>query len=123
MTLKDRAIISLLHVLAKLPLAFNRRLGELIGACLWFSGSRSRKVTEKNLQLCLPELSTIERNAMARRSLQEFGKTMTEMGAVWLWPAARVLKLIHAVHGRELLEQNGARQRGIIVLAPQPHNA
>ena len=122
MTLKDRAIISLLHVLAKLPLAFNRRLGELIGACLWFSGSRSRKVTEKNLQLCLPELSTIERNAMARRSLQEFGKTMTEMGAVWLWPAARVLKLIHAVHGRELLEQNGARQRGIIVLAPHIGN-
>ena len=122
MTLKDRAIISLLHVLAKLPLAFNRRLGVLIGVGLWFSGSRSRKITEKNLQLCLPRLSPGERALLARRSLQEFGKTMTEMGAVWLWPAARVLALIESVHGRELLDQHHAQQRGIIVLAPHIGN-
>ncbi len=122
MSLKDRAIISLLHLLAKLPPAFNRRFGELIGTCLWFGGSRSRKVTERNLQLCMPTLSTTERHAMARRSLQEFGKTMAEMGAVWLWPVPRVLDLVQAVHGSELLEQNGTRQRGIIVLAPHIGN-
>lgn len=122
MSLKDRAIISLIHLLAKLPPAFNRRLGVLIGTCLWFSGSRSRKVTEKNLQLCMPALSATERTMMARRSLQEFGKTMTEMGAAWLWPVPRVIDLIHAVHGRELLEQNGEQQRGTIVLAPHIGN-
>lgn len=122
MSVKDRAIITLLTLLAKLPLAFNRRLGTLIGDCLWFGHSRSRKVTEKNLQLCLPELAANERQALARRSLQEFGKTMTEMGAVWLWPVPRILDLLRAVHGRELLEQSGAQPLGTIVLAPHIGN-
>ncbi len=122
MSLKERAIISLLHLLAKLPPAFNRRLGTFIGNCLWLSRSRSRRVTEKNLQLCLPALTAQQRRVLARRSLHEFGKTMTEMGAVWLWPVSRVLKLVHSVHGRELLEQSVAQQRGVIVLAPHIGN-
>ncbi len=122
MTLKERAIISLLKLLAKLPHAFNRRLGTFIGHCLWYSRSRSRKVTEKNLQLCLPALMARESSALARRSLQEFGKTMSEMGSVWLWPVPRVIKLVRSVHGRELLEQCVAQQRGVIVLAPHIGN-
>ena len=47
MSLKDRAIITLLTLLSKLPLAFNRRLGVFIGDSLWFSRSRSRQVTER----------------------------------------------------------------------------
>lgn len=122
MSLKDRAIVTLLSLLAKLPLGFNRRLGVLIGDSLWFANSRSRKVTEKNLQLCMPHLSTTERAALARRSLQEFGKTMTEMGAVWLWPVPRILELVREVHGRELLEHSSAQQQGVIVLAPHIGN-
>ncbi|MGI9289227.1 MAG: lysophospholipid acyltransferase family protein [Pseudomonadales bacterium] len=122
MSLKDRSIITLLTLLAKLPLRFNRRLGVLVGDCLWFSRSRSRKVTEKNLQLCMPHLPATERTALARRSLQEFGKTTTEMGAVWLWPAARTMALIQRVHGRELLEHSIDQQHGVIVLAPHIGN-
>lgn len=122
MSLKDRAIIILLTLLAKLPLSLNRRFGILLGEGLWFSRSRSRKVTEKNLQLCLPHLTATEQADLARRSLREFGKTMTEMGAVWLWPAPRIMALIRKFHGREILEDSVEQQHGVIVLAPHIGN-
>lgn len=121
MSFKDRAMISLLNLLAKLPPAFNRGLGAFIGDCLWFSHSRSRKVTEKNLLLCLPELQPAQRKELGRRSLREFGKSITEMGAVWLWPVDRVLELIHAANGLDLLEEN-EHQHGTIVLSPHLGN-
>ena len=52
------AIIKLfLHVCALLPLSWARALGRGAVYLYWPFGGRSRKVTERNIQLAFPDLS------------------------------------------------------------------
>jgi len=74
-------------LLGRLPLRANHALGALLGQLAWLSGGRLRKITETNLQLCYPHLPAAERQALARDSLQETGKSLTSFA---LYPSARI---------------------------------
>lgn len=120
--MKSRLIIGFFHVLALLPLGASRALGSALALLLWHGGSRMRRTTLINLALCLPELDEAARIQLARRSLQHTMQTLTETGAVWLWPGERSLQLIREIEGRELLEHAKAKGKGVIVLAPHLGN-
>ena len=120
--MKYRLVIVFFRILALLPLRTSRGLGTLLGLVLWHTGSRMRKTTLTNLRLCLPELDEAARQALARRSLQQTMQTLTETGAVWLWPGERSLALIREVVGQDLLARAKAAGRGVIVLAPHLGN-
>ena len=72
-----------LRLMAFLPLRANHALGSLLGWLCWVLPNRNRHNTLVNLQLCFPEMKHSERQAMARASLIETGKALTETG--WLW--------------------------------------
>jgi Kdo2-lipid IVA lauroyltransferase/acyltransferase len=81
--LRGRLATGMLRLMASLPLATNRAFGWLIGWLLWLLNGDSRRVTEINLERCLPDLSAQQRRLLARQSLIETGKGMTELG--WIW--------------------------------------
>lgn len=111
-----RIIISVFRLLAHLPLQWMHRIGWLIGRMFILIPNRERMVSEINLKLCFPELSAAERLSLRNRSLEQTGRTLTEIAAVWFWPVERVLDQIKSVTGAEHLLR--APEQGLIVLAP-----
>ncbi len=112
----------LLQVCALLPLSWARALGRVVVALYWPFGGRSRKVTERNIELAFPELSAAEQARLAKNSLKATGELATEMGHVWLRPWEYVQGLILSVEGSELISKAQAEGRGVIILAPHIGN-
>jgi len=80
--------------MALLPLPINHALGNFIGWLLWLIPNRNRTNALVNLKICYPELTQDERRLMARQSLLETGKTVTEVGWFWFRSEADVRKKI-----------------------------
>ncbi len=109
-------VIRIFRLLSFLPLKWLHRFGWLIGRLFILIPNRERRVTEINLRLCFPELSESERLSLRNRSLEQAGRTLAEMAAVWFWPVERVLGQVVSVTGDEHLSRPA--NQGLIVLAP-----
>lgn len=81
--------------MALLPLPLNHALGNVIGFLLWIVPNRNRTNALVNIKLCYPELTQAERRKMARLSLLEIGKTVTEIGWFWFRSEADIQKKIN----------------------------
>lgn len=119
---KAALIKLLLHCCALLPLSWARALGRAAVRLYWPFGGRSRKVTERNIQLAFPHLEPTKQQALARRSLAATGELAAEMGHVWLRPWDYVQGLVVSVEGAERITAAQAEGRGVIVLAPHIGN-
>ena len=117
--MRSKLVSGAVAAFGTLPLAVNRAIGTAVGEIAWLARTRARRVSEINLALCLPTLSTAERRELGRRSLHETGKAMTESAWLWHRPRALVERHIAEVRGAELLA--AAREAGRGVLAVTPH--
>ncbi len=111
-----------LHSCALLPLSWARALGRGAVSLYWPFGGRSRRVTERNIQLAFPELSTEAQTRLARDSLRATGELAAEMGHIWLRPWDYVQGLIHSVEGDAHIREAQSQGRGVILLAPHLGN-
>ncbi len=107
---------------SRLPISWARAWGGALGGLVARVPNEQRAVSELNLKLCFPDLPAAERRRLARRSLEETGKALFELGALWRWPAERLAGLEEAVEGEELLEDTMAAGRGTVLLAPHLGN-
>jgi KDO2-lipid IV(A) lauroyltransferase len=112
--------IGLIRLLSFLPLSAAHALGGMMGKLMWFTDNA--RVAKINLRLCYPDLSEEQIEKLARDSLIALGKTYAEMGMSWMWPIAKVEKLITQVEGLEHLEQALAEKNGIVLLSPHLGN-
>ncbi len=108
----------LLKTCALLPLRLSHGLGAAIGYLLYLLPNQARHVCRVNTDLCFPEQTARQRRRLLRDTLIETGKTFTEMGAIWYWPAERLLALIRQVHNRQLLTDALRQGRGILLMTP-----
>ena len=108
----------LIWFFSKLPLGFNRRLGQGLGWLLWRVPNQAKRITLINLAIAYPDQEQAWREQLAKQSLVELGKTVTELGPLWLWTKEKLLPLVKEVRGLDLLEAGLAQQRGVIVLSP-----
>lgn len=112
---RDRLALAVLRAAAALPLRVNRMLGLCIGWLLWWLPNENRRVTRINVDLCLPHLSPEQRRQLARRSVVETGKGITELGWVWNDPDA-ALALTEDCH--EQISSTLQDGRSVVILAP-----
>ncbi|ANJ67679.1 hypothetical protein A9404_10085 [Halothiobacillus diazotrophicus] len=114
--------LGLLHGLIRFfagrSLKFNHRLGALLGWLFWIFGSKARNTAAENIARCLPGLSDDEQAALTRRSLIETGKTLTELGPIWMWPKQKIENLIVQSDRQDLIDSALAKGHGAILLAP-----
>lgn len=120
--LKTALVKLFLHSCALLPLSWARALGRGAVLLYWPFGGRSRKVTERNIELVFPELPPAEQQALARRSLCATGELAAEMGHIWLRPIEYVQGLVKSVEGADLVRAAQEQGRGVIILAPHLGN-
>lgn len=110
------------HLVAVLPLRVIQFFGGLLGSFCWYKKTASARITKKNIELCFPNLSANEQQALAKHSVQEMMKTVLEVGKVWLAPTPVVLGYIHNVIEEVDVDAALARGKGIILVAPHLGN-
>lgn len=101
-----------------MPLPLNHALGTAIGLLASVLPSKLRRDTRVNLALCFPELSVGERRRLLRRVLVETGKTATEAAYAWTRRPEQLNRVVVEVRGEDLLQEQLAKQRGLIVAVP-----
>ncbi len=115
---RDRILGSLLRVLAVLPLPVNHALGAALGWFVWIAGTRMARVARVNVDLCFPEQNARWRRRVARRSLMEMGKALTE--APWLWRGGPE-RLRRLAPYPALCDPGGDRPAGQALFLVAPH--
>ncbi len=108
----------ILRLFALMPLRLNHGMGACFGWLLSVTPNDLSRTTEANLQRCLPELTPSDRRRLARRSLMETGKTLTETGPLWCWSGERALALLQEVRDRDLVDDALQQGRGLILATP-----
>lgn len=116
--LTGAAFAALNKALGLLSLDWQRRLGRLLGALVWFARSDAARITQINLQHCFPEMSPAQRKKLARSSLEHSAMLLTEMGTLHRWPTDQWRRLARRVEGEHLLERGEGDSRGLLILVP-----
>lgn len=104
------------------PLKINHAIGAGIGKLFWITNSSQRKITEENLRLCFPEMSASERHTLARNSLIETGKQITECAWIWHRPIEQIKNRIIDIPGEHHLNAAIESGKGVIVISPHIGN-
>ncbi len=97
------ALVWLLHLL---PLGALAALGRGLGRLLYRFGRSRRRVALRNLQLCLPELTAPQREALAREHFQWLGRSLLERSMLWYASRARLTRLIQVEGDVHLAERS-----------------
>lgn len=100
------------------PLPLLHALGYLIGSLAALFPNRHRRATQRNLELCYPELSEPARARLLVKSLRETAKTLMETPLAWHAERNRLRRLIRRVNGEALLRQGVERGKGVIIASP-----
>ena len=116
------AISTILKALSYLPLGANQSLGAFIGCLSWLCRSSQRRITEANLKICYPGMPDDELRLLARKSLIETGKQLTESAWIWHRPVKQTLSKRIVVHGSELLEDAIQAGKGVVMISPHLGN-
>lgn len=109
------AIQRILELLARFSLRFQYRLGDLIAFIFRCIPNRYTRQMRLHIKLCLPELDQPAQTQLFRQALRHTIYTFTELGAVWCWPADKILRRVTAVDICEEFHRSAGCK---IILAP-----
>ncbi|MFM2058483.1 MAG: hypothetical protein RLY71_2868 [Pseudomonadota bacterium] len=110
-----RLFLGLLWLLHWLPLGVQAALGRGLGALLWRVGKSRRRIALRNLELCMPDKTPAEREAIARDLFGWLGRSFIERGLLWHASRARLTRLIQVEGDVQLAERS---ERPVMWLAP-----
>lgn len=108
--------IGLAALLARLPWRLQRVLGRWLGGFLHVALRDRRRVAERNIALCFPELDAAGQAALVRRSFSELGIGLFEFARAW-WGSVQPMRHDLRVEGLEHLAAAQAGGRGVIVIS------
>lgn len=109
---------SVLIFTALLPLRYIHFMGKIVGKLTWLSNSRIRRIAEKNINACFPELNQQQRSLLIRNILNETGKVILETGKMWQQDSEKTLSLIQECENEHLIKQAQDQGRGVILAIP-----
>jgi len=108
----------LMRFFSWVPLRVNRFIANGIGRFLYALNIREGHTTERNLELCFPQMPASKRAKLAKASLRQSANWSMEASAVWLrstaWRESKIVKF----HNRELYDRAVNGNRGVLLLLP-----
>jgi KDO2-lipid IV(A) lauroyltransferase len=113
--LGTRILLGVLWLLHLLPLAVQAAIGRGIGSLLYALARSRRRIALRNLELCFPEKSAAEREALAREHFKWLGRSLLERGLLWWASPERLKRLIHVEGDVTLAERS---ERPVMWLVP-----
>lgn len=110
-----------MYLLSWLPYRLQRFLGFQLGLLVKKYFNSRRKVAERNLELCFPDMTAEQRDAMLTENFKNMGLAFFETCMAWFWPDWR-LKRIISFEGFEQLQGLKDDGRGVLILAIHSFN-
>ena len=99
-----------------LPLRAQMKLGRGIGRlAMAIAGSRVN-TAKRNIELCFPEMSPAEQQALLTQNFEETGKAIFDIANAWWWSDERIQRHM-TIKGQENVEQTLAAGQGVILFA------
>jgi KDO2-lipid IV(A) lauroyltransferase len=108
--------MGLLRLICLLPHRAALAIGRLAGRFVHAIGASRRAVVRRNIELCFPELSTEERDALAFEHFKALGMTLIEMG-LGRWASDKHLQSITKLNGIEHVHNALDSGKGVILLS------
>lgn len=105
-----------LWLLARLPYRIGLAIGSACGAAAYWIARERRAVARRNLELCFPETSRDEREALVRANFRATGRSLVETALAW-FGGAQVDRIPVTVHGEEHIRTALASGRPVIALS------
>ena len=112
----------LIRMIGLLPRPLLQVLGRLFGLWLFYSRSKSRRITEINLARCFPKDAAATKHRLTRESLIATCQTAFETPAVWCKDGKRLLTWVDNQIGQEYLQAAIAHDKGVLLLVPHIGN-
>lgn len=107
----------LLWLITRLPYRWQIAIGSTMGKCLYLFPSKLKHTTLINLQLCFPNLSTQERNSLAKKNFASLGIGLIEAAMAWWLPDNKINGL-YKIYGLDYAEKAFEKGKGIILIGP-----
>lgn len=104
----------LMRAVVLLPLRLQLRLGMRLGAVVYRVLAQRRRVAERNLRLCFPELTEEERERLLRAHFRALGASIVETAMGWFGSKEVVRRHIR-VEGEEHLTRALEAGKGVIL--------
>ncbi len=105
-----------LRIVCLLPHRVALTVGRGLGRIAERLAGGRRAVVRRNIELCFPELTTAERNALATKHFEALGMSLIEMG-LGRWASDRMHRKIARLDGIEHLQQALDSGKGVILLS------
>ncbi len=110
-----KLLLGVLWLIHWLPLGVQAAIGRSLGGLLYRLAGSRRRIALRNLELCFPEKTVAEREALAREHFGWLGRSIVERGLLWWAPRERLMKLIHVEGEVDLAERS---ERPVMWLVP-----
>lgn len=108
--------MGLLRLICLLPHRAALSVGSLVGRIVHSIGGSRRAVVRRNIELCFPDLSPDERDALALEHFRALGMTLIEMG-LGRWASDGHLQSITKLKGIEHVHNALQAGHGVILLS------
>jgi KDO2-lipid IV(A) lauroyltransferase len=108
-------LIACAWLLARLPLRWLMRIGQMLGRLAFLASPSRRHVTRVNIGLCFPELDTVQQAQLTRDVFRHAGVALVESLVAWLNPHKPVARR-WTVTGIEHVRAAAARGRGVLLV-------
>jgi KDO2-lipid IV(A) lauroyltransferase len=110
--------LGFLWLITRLPYRWQFYIGKLLGKIVYFCAPKLRRITEKNILLCFPTLSSEERRTLVRKNFSALGIGLIETAMAWWLSDKRLKNCSVQLTGMEHVENAFAKGKGIILLSP-----
>ena len=108
--------LGLLRLICLLPHRTRLNVGFALGRIGHRISPSRRAITRRNIELCFPEMSTDERDALALAHFEALGASLVEM-ALGQWASDDELDSLMKIEGIEHLRKHAAEGKGVILLS------
>lgn len=105
-----------LRILEPLPYRVLYALGCVVGTIVYYLPISFRRIARRNLELCLPELSSARRQKLLHAHFRSLGIGLFETAISW-WSSDERIRKLTRLEGEEHLRAALARGKGAILLS------
>ena len=116
----NRILLALLINFWKLLLLFPRPMHKglacILGNLIYLMPIKRNKISKKNIDLCFPALSEMERNRLHKLNVLASAKVIFDSGIAWFWSDKKINRFIHyEIKGLSNLLNEQKNNNGILL--------